>query len=73
MLDSECRERTEIAESERRGVLMGGYTETGNPSGGFVQRKDWRAQQLWATFSQLVLSGTTGATAGAALVPRLPA
>lgn len=24
MLDSECRERTEMAESERRGVLMGG-------------------------------------------------
>lgn len=27
MLDSECRERTEMAESERRGVLMGGYAE----------------------------------------------
>lgn len=24
MLDSECRERTEMAESERRGVLIGG-------------------------------------------------
>lgn len=24
MLDSECRERIEMAESERRGVLMGG-------------------------------------------------
>lgn len=30
MLDSECRERTEMAESERRGVLMGGCSvETG--------------------------------------------
>lgn len=27
MLDSECRERTEMAESERRGVLMGGWVE----------------------------------------------
>lgn len=29
MLDSECRERTEMAESERRGVLMGGCGQTG--------------------------------------------
>lgn len=27
MLDSECNERTEIAESERRGVLIGGFKE----------------------------------------------
>lgn len=36
MLDSECRERTEMAESERRGVLMGGCgteTGTGQPAG----------------------------------------
>lgn len=29
MLDSECRERTETAESERRGVLTGGCGQTG--------------------------------------------
>lgn len=37
MLDSECRERTEMAESERRGVLMGGCsmeTDTRQPGGG---------------------------------------
>lgn len=38
MLDSECRERTEIAESERRGVLMGGCRARGRaarqPRGG---------------------------------------
>lgn len=34
MLDSECRERTEIAESERRGVLIGGCTDGGSLSGG---------------------------------------
>lgn len=36
MLDSECRERTEMAESERRGVLMGGCsmeTGTSQPAG----------------------------------------
>lgn len=30
MLDSECRERTEMAESERRGVLMGGCGQGGD-------------------------------------------
>lgn len=36
MLDSECRERTEMAESERRGVLMGGCGAQGQagPSAG---------------------------------------
>lgn len=34
MLDSECRERTEMAESERRGVLMGGCVEGEAPVGG---------------------------------------
>lgn len=36
MLDSECRERTEMAESERRGVLMGGCGQRGGrqPAGG---------------------------------------
>lgn len=28
MLDSECRDRTEMAESDRRGVLIGGYKKT---------------------------------------------
>jgi hypothetical protein len=44
MLDSECRERTEMAESERRGVLIGGWTERGGPSGdpvlGLSSRED---------------------------------
>lgn len=37
ILDSECRERTEMAESERRGVLMGGCsmeTDTRQAGGG---------------------------------------
>lgn len=66
MLDSECRERTEMAESERRGVLMGGCSmETGTSQLAGRAGLNLCAQRgHWAPQGHPVLAGTHSACRG---------
>lgn len=69
MLDSECRERTEMAESERRGVLMGGCAEAEAPVRGLrTGSEPWGGQEPAREGSST--PGATPVTAGTLLVHR---